>query len=164
MGLLSTSPGRILLGLTIILLLGFAVQGAPAQGRYMWVKCKPDARNANCKTEKGPWIDISSTQIPPTDELEQTEIDEPKGVTEESSGEGSGEPVIEIGSGEQWIQDHILSGRDVTEKEESSNDYEGSSSVDTNYEEIDYTGFTFPEKVQLGKETKMNLEEENLIL
>ncbi|XP_058242594.1 serglycin isoform X2 [Hemibagrus wyckioides] len=28
------------------------------KGRYMFVKCSPDSKNANCLTKKGPWIDL----------------------------------------------------------------------------------------------------------
>nr|XP_056706493.1 serglycin [Euleptes europaea] len=51
--------GRIFLALCIILFMGCTTQGVPVQmGRYMRVRCRPDALSSNCREEQGPRIVI----------------------------------------------------------------------------------------------------------
>ncbi|XP_013924887.1 PREDICTED: serglycin [Thamnophis sirtalis] len=95
--------GRIFVALGVILLLGCPGQGAPQKGRYMWVRCKPDANSANCIEEKGPSFVMTdeSATIPfeanPTREILQDQlISLPFSGDEEGSGN---EEDPETGSG-----------------------------------------------------------------
>nr|ACI69135.1 Serglycin precursor [Salmo salar]ADM16087.1 Serglycin precursor [Salmo salar] len=49
---------KICLTLAVIFFLADNGHGAPAKGRYMWVKCNPDTNNANCATQRGPLMDL----------------------------------------------------------------------------------------------------------
>uniref|UniRef100_A0A8C4RI90 Uncharacterized protein n=1 Tax=Erpetoichthys calabaricus TaxID=27687 RepID=A0A8C4RI90_ERPCA len=51
---------------------------APAKGRFMWVRCKPDSKDANCIEQKGPWIDLPKSGVnrilPPNADPEHVQI------------------------------------------------------------------------------------------
>ncbi|XP_026528508.1 serglycin [Notechis scutatus] len=92
--------GRIFVALGVILFLGCPGQGAPQKGRYISLRCKPDA---NCIEEKGPSFVMTdeNAKIPfeanPTREILQ---DQPSPLPFSGDEEGSGNEVDpETGSG-----------------------------------------------------------------
>ncbi|KAM3834314.1 serglycin [Vipera latastei] len=98
--------GRIFVALGIILFLGCPGQGAPQKGRYMWVRCKPDANSANCLEEKGPSFVMTEEkgkilfEENPTREILQ---DQPSTLPFSGDEEGSGnEADPETGSGFEY--------------------------------------------------------------
>ncbi|XP_026103126.1 serglycin-like [Carassius auratus] len=85
---------RITLALAIICLFVDSGLGAPLTGRYMFVKCNPDLKNANCVTQVGPLVPLSgkSSRLPPSaaKHIFPVSTEEATPETEEQSGEGSG--------------------------------------------------------------------------
>ncbi|KAJ8364981.1 hypothetical protein SKAU_G00138120 [Synaphobranchus kaupii] len=136
---------NISLTLALLTLLG-NTQGAPTKGRYMWVKCRPDSRNANCLTEKGPWIDLPKPNHLPSAANKITK-------DQSDDGSGTGQPFTETGSGDQWEKDGSDLG--VFQPEDVSTDLDVSP-------EHDYSDFVFPQKVNLP--FNQELQEESLIL
>ncbi|KAG9275593.1 serglycin [Astyanax mexicanus] len=148
---------RIAFVLLLVYLFEDNVLGAPAQGRYNWVTCKPDSKNANCIQKQGPLIDISgaSQRLPPsaTKDIVPVERDEdtPETETEEQSGESSGD--LDLAEKKQdWMDDGpVKMVRQVEDPflEEASG-------------EVDIENFVFPER----KEPKLSpedLKEDNMI-
>nr|ACI69472.1 Serglycin precursor [Salmo salar] len=95
---------KICLTLAVIFFLADSGHGAPAKGRYMWVKCNPDTNNANCATQRGPLMDLPG----PPDRLPSIAVkdivpEEAGSEPEEQSGEGSATGILftEQGSGDQ---------------------------------------------------------------
>ncbi|XP_036812147.1 serglycin [Oncorhynchus mykiss] len=134
---------KICLTLAVIFFLADNGHGAPAKGRYMWLKCSPDAKNANCETQRGPWMDLPG----PPDRLPSIAVkdivpEEAGSEPEEQSGEGSATGILltEQGSGDQL----------------------GSTDVDG----IDYPGFVFPPKMTMDQvlPPAQELKEDHLIL
>lgn len=110
------------------------------------MRCKPDSTNANCVTEKGPWIDLPEPNRLPFADNKMSE-------DQSDYGSRTGPAFIEIGSGEQWQKDGPELG--ITQPEEASAD--GSP-------EYDYSDFVFPEKVYRKENWNREFQEENLIL
>uniref|UniRef100_A0A674EMW5 Serglycin-like n=1 Tax=Salmo trutta TaxID=8032 RepID=A0A674EMW5_SALTR len=117
---------KICLTLAVIFFLADNGHGAPAKGRYMWVKCNPDTKNANCATQRGPLMDLPG----PPDRLPSIAVkdivpEEAGSEPEEQSGEGSATGILftEQGSGDQL----------------------GSTDVDG----IDYPGSVFPPNINM---------------
>uniref|UniRef100_A0A4W5RGZ7 Serglycin n=1 Tax=Hucho hucho TaxID=62062 RepID=A0A4W5RGZ7_9TELE len=102
--------------------------GAPAKGRYMWVKCRPDAKNPNCETQRGPWMDLPGPpdRLPPF-AVKDIVLEEDGSELEEQSGEGSDTRTLftEQGSGDQL----------------ASADVDG----------IDYSDFVYPQKMTMDQ-------------
>ncbi|KAJ8384159.1 hypothetical protein AAFF_G00208610 [Aldrovandia affinis] len=67
----------------LLSLLGSNTQGAPTKGRYMWVKCRPESKNANCVTEMA-------------NEIANYQSDD---------GSGNGQYFPKLDSGDQWEKD-----------------------------------------------------------
>lgn len=88
---------RIALVLLLIFVFEDNVLGAPTKGRYMWVKCNPNDKDANCVQQQGPWIDLkgASQRLPPSAIKDIVSVengeDAPETETEEQSGESSGD-------------------------------------------------------------------------
>ncbi|KAG5855026.1 serglycin-like [Anguilla rostrata] len=141
---------NISLTLVLLSLLGANTQGSPIKGRYMWLRCRPNSKNANCVTEKGPWIDLPEPNRLPSTADKKTK-------DQSDDGSGTGQPFSEIGSGDQWEKDGREQG--VFQPEEASTDLDGSS-------ELDYSDFVSPQKVYLKDNLPLDqdLQEENLIL
>ncbi|XP_041715021.1 serglycin [Coregonus clupeaformis] len=134
---------KIWLTLAVIFVLADNGHGAPAKGRYMWVKCRPEAKNANCETQRGPSMDLPG----PPDRLPSFAVkeivpEEAGSEPEEQSGEGSATGILftEQGSGDQL----------------ASADVDG----------IDYPGFVFPPKITMDQALPpaRELKEDHLIL
>ncbi|XP_063163609.1 serglycin [Candoia aspera] len=98
--------GRIFVALGIILFLGCPGQGVPQKGRYMWVRCKPDANSAGCVEEKGPsfvMTDGNANNLPKADPTRMTLQDHPSTVPSSRDEYGSGNEVDpETGSGFEY--------------------------------------------------------------
>ncbi|KAI1896993.1 hypothetical protein AGOR_G00100630 [Albula goreensis] len=109
---------NISVSLALLCLLGADTQGAPTKGRYMWVKCRPDGKNTNCVTEKGPVIKIPGRahRLPPSAANEIL-----KDQTEDGS--GAGQVFPDLGSGDLWVKDGRELG--VFQPEEGSADLDG---------------------------------------
>ncbi|XP_030627746.1 serglycin [Chanos chanos] len=153
--------------LAIICLLENHTLGAPTKGRYMWVKCKPEGKDPNCHTQKGPWMNLPGPQdrLPAsaTKTIVPVESSEVASEEVELSGDGSGGgsiiPVLpELGSGDQWMadtQDQVEYQAEVPVSahlgEESSGDF-------------DYSNYIFPEKVKANGPSTEELKEENMLL
>ncbi|KAJ8013707.1 hypothetical protein DPEC_G00032580 [Dallia pectoralis] len=95
---------KICLALAVIFFLTENGFGAPTKGRYMWVKCRPDSKNANCKTQKGPLVDLPGI----SDRLQNTAVNdivptETVSEPEEQSAEGSATELFfaDEGSGDR---------------------------------------------------------------
>ncbi|KAK3554018.1 hypothetical protein QTP70_019133 [Hemibagrus guttatus] len=117
------------------------------KGRYVFVKCRPDSKNANCITKKGPRIDlhgkphkISSRSI---NDIYPVESSEESYETEESGD----------GSGDFNFPDLSRKQRDSGAEEEIQTVMEGSA---------DYNNYISPslEKLRLSAE---DLREDNMI-
>ncbi|XP_041117471.1 serglycin-like [Polyodon spathula] len=172
--LLLKSNGRILLALGVILFLGYTVQAAPTKGRYMWVRCKPNAKNANCVEESGPWIDLpkSGAEVPSPnvdhDLMNKKPVEDEAVMTFEESGDDSGEfqdITIELGSGSQWNEDLLIAGR-TAGPEEGSADYTEDFLAKPEGADVDYSQFVFPGRVpvQQSNPRDLKLHEEGFIL
>lgn len=144
---------RITLALAIICLFahsGLVSTGAPTKGQYMWVKCKPDDKDANCITQKGPLVPLegNSPRLPSSaaKEIFPVTTEEATPEMEEQSGEGSGnsDTGIFLSDGPQQEINKI--------EEEGSTEASG---------DIDYSNYVFPEKVD--KLSEMDLKQENMI-
>ncbi|XP_033880693.2 serglycin-like isoform X1 [Acipenser ruthenus] len=169
------SNGRILLALGLILFLGYTVQAAPTKGRYMWVRCKPDAKNPNCVEESGPWIDLpkSGPEVPSPnadhDLMNKKPVEDESEMTFEESGDDSGkfqeDMAIELGSGSQWNED-LLRASSTAESEEGSADYTEDFPATPEGGSVDYSQFVFADKVpiQQSKTQDLKLHEEGFIL
>ncbi|KAF4105735.1 serglycin [Onychostoma macrolepis] len=150
----------IALALAIICLFGDRGLGAPAKGRYMWLKCKPDDKNANCLTQMGPSVPLSgqrSRLLPSAAKhIFPVSTEEATPDMEEQSGEGSGNsdafaPFISM---DQKMMRDTRSPEQQVDKneEEGSTDFSG---------DIDYSEYISPKKIDwLSKE---DLKEENII-
>nr|XP_015202546.1 PREDICTED: serglycin [Lepisosteus oculatus] len=162
MGLRFNPSGRIILILAFVFFLGFNAQGKPVRGRYMWVRCKPGEHNANCQTEKGPWIDLPDSRAKDGRTNSRAEKITELLPTEELSGDGSGAAPTEIGSGDQWLMDAGEANSGVITEEGSALDYEESSPN----MELDYSDFIFPRRVPVKHRHPQDLKprEENLFL
>ncbi|KAM9559823.1 uncharacterized protein ACWYII_015640 [Salvelinus alpinus] len=133
---------KICLTLAVIFFLADNGFGAPAKGRYMWVKCSPDAKNPNCETQRGPWMDLPG----PPDRLPPFAVKdivlEEDGSELEQSGEGSETGILftEQGSGDQL----------------ASADVDG----------IDYSDFVYPQKMTMDQALPpaWELKKDHLIL
>ncbi|XP_059373577.1 serglycin-like [Carassius carassius] len=118
---------RITLALAIICLFGDSGLGAPVTGRYMFVKCNPDLKNANCVTQVGPLVPLSgkSSRLPPSaaKHIFPVSTEEATPETEEQSGEGSGnsDTFSPFSSMDQRMM------RDAPEQEGNKNEEEGSA-------------------------------------
>ncbi|XP_067278086.1 serglycin [Pseudorasbora parva] len=127
---------RITLALAIICLFGQSGQGAPPKGRYMWVKCHPDDKNANCLTQKGPWIDLAGqrARLHPSAAKHIVSTEEVTPNVEEQSGEGSGNS----GSLDPWMADGPV--QEVYNNEEEASTWMESSG------DVDYSEYVTPRK------------------
>ncbi|XP_018952633.1 serglycin-like [Cyprinus carpio] len=150
---------RITLALAIICVFGDSGLGVPAKGRYMWVKCNPDQKNANCVTQMGPLVPLSgqSSRLPPSaaKHIFPVSTEEATPETEEQSGEGSGNsdtfaPYI--------IMDQQLM-RDGPEQVVNKNEEEGSTVESSG--DIDYSEYVSTEKKY--RLSEQDLKEENII-
>nr|XP_003223733.1 PREDICTED: serglycin [Anolis carolinensis] len=111
--MLAKHNGRIFIALCVILFTGCTVQGSPVQrGRYMRVRCRPNARFANCIEEQGPVFDISDGSanmiLPPKadPELMKEFQDHPEAFQLSGDEYGSGnEGDPEFGSGTEYDMD-----------------------------------------------------------
>ncbi|XP_078246961.1 serglycin [Pogona vitticeps] len=108
--------GRIFVALCVILFMGCIVQGAPAQrGRYMRVRCRPDARFANCIEEQGPSFAIPDGRtanmiLPPNADpsLMKNFQDLPDTFLLSGDDDGSGNDAeAEFGSGIEYEEDDL---------------------------------------------------------
>ena len=151
---------RITLALAIICLFVDSGLGAPLTGRYMFVKCNPDLKNANCVTQVGPLVPLSgkSSRLPPSaaKHIFPVSKEEATPEMEEQSGEGSGnsDPFAPFISMHQKLTRKIRS----PEQEVNKNEEEGSTEFSG---DIDYSEYITPQKVDwLSKE---DLKEENII-
>ncbi|CAM4726978.1 unnamed protein product [Leuciscus chuanchicus] len=149
---------RITLALAIICLFGESGQGAPAKGRYMWVKCNPDDKNANCVTQMGPRVPLSglSTRLPPFAAKHIVPVEEATPDSEEQSGEGSGNsdtlaPFLNMD--QQWM-------RDGPEQEVNKNEVEASTWMESSGD-IDYTDYGSPQKIDWL--SSQDLKEDDII-
>ncbi|NP_001290937.1 serglycin precursor [Esox lucius] len=100
---------KICLTLAVISTLTDNGLGAPTKGRYMWVNCRPDSKNANCQTQRGPLVELPG----PPDRLPSTAVKdivqkETVSELEEQSGEGSatGPFLADQGSGDVYGVDY----------------------------------------------------------
>ncbi|XP_077206668.1 serglycin [Paroedura picta] len=110
--------GRIFLALCMILLMGCTTQGVPVQtGRYMRVRCRPDALSLNCREEQGARIVIpegaAKMILPPKAEpVVMKKFQEHPGasaLSEDDYGSGN-EMELESGSGiDDNVDDIIVS-------------------------------------------------------
>ncbi|XP_016149632.1 serglycin-like [Sinocyclocheilus grahami] len=151
---------RITLALAIICLFGDRGLGAPSKGRYMWVKCKPEDKYANCVTQKGPLVPLSgqSSRLPPSaaKHIFPVSTEEATPEMEEQSGEGSGNsdafaPFISM-------DQKLMRDARSPEQEVNKNEEEGSTEFSG---DIDYSEYVAPQKIDwLSKE---DLKEENII-
>ncbi|XP_016103336.1 serglycin-like [Sinocyclocheilus grahami] len=150
---------RITLALAIICLFGDIGLGAPYKGRYMWVKCNPDHKNANCVTQMGPLVPLSgqSSRLPPSaaKHIFPVSTEEATPETEEQSGEGSGNsdtfaPFISM---DQQLM------RDGPEQELNKNEEEGSTVESSG--DIDYAKYVSTQKIDWL--SKQDLKEEDII-
>ncbi|RAM39519.1 hypothetical protein DOZ52_28840, partial [Enterobacter hormaechei] len=137
----------ITLALAIICLFGHSGLGAPSKGRFMWVKCKPDEKNANCVTKKGPWVPLSgqSTRLLPSaaKHIVPVSTEEATPETEEQSGEGSGNsdtfaPFLNM--------NQQLMG-DEPEQEVNKNEEEASTWMESSGD-ADYSDYASSEKIE----------------
>ncbi|NP_001165083.1 serglycin precursor [Danio rerio] len=151
----------ITLALAIICLSGHSGLGAPAastKGNYMWVECKPDGKNANCLTKKGPLIPLDGqrTRLPPSaaKDIVAVSAEEATPDTEDLSGDGSGDsdnfPVL-ASKKQPWR-------RDAPEQDIFKNEEEGSTTFSG---DIDYSEYVSTQKVNWLSEE--DLKEENII-
>ncbi|KAJ8250442.1 hypothetical protein COCON_G00223640 [Conger conger] len=97
---------KILIAFLVFNLLGQDAEGAPAKGRYVWVRCRPDDRHANCLKEWGPWMNLPG----PRDRLPPSAVqDIMKGSLDldlqSADGSGASGLFMEFGSGEQTSTD-----------------------------------------------------------
>ncbi|KAK9964546.1 hypothetical protein ABG768_005710 [Culter alburnus] len=138
----------ITLALAIICLFGQSGLGAPSKGRYMYVKCKPDDKNANCATHKGPLVPLlgQSARLPPSAarHIVPVSIEETTPETEEQSGEGSGnsdifDPFLSM---DQQLM------RDDPEQEVNKNEEEASTWIESSGAEVDYSDYVHPQKIE----------------
>ncbi|KAG1950939.1 serglycin [Pimephales promelas] len=150
---------RITLALAIICLFGDSGHGAPAKGRYMWLKCNPDDKNANCVTQKGPWVPLSgqSTRLPPSAAKHIVPVEEVTPETEEQSGEGSGNsdtlaPFLNM--------DRQLMA-DGPEQELNNNEVEASTWMESSGD-IDYANYVSPQKIDWL--SSQDLKEDNIMV
>ncbi|KAJ6632771.1 hypothetical protein lerEdw1_014612 [Lerista edwardsae] len=103
--------GRIFVALCVILFMGCTVQGRPVQrGRYMRVRCRPDARSSNC-VNQGPLFVIPNggdSMAPPMDDpmLVKKFQDHPDTYAVSGDEDGSGNEIEqEFGSGTEYDLD-----------------------------------------------------------
>ncbi|XP_012672431.1 serglycin [Clupea harengus] len=139
--------------LAVLCFIGETVLGAPTKGRYVWLRCRPDVKNANCVQEKGPMINLDKYPDAPK-RLPQSAVQEvlPKDTglePEEQSGDnaGAGKHIpafADRGSGDQLVMDSPM--QDVPE---GSGMEEGSA-------DFDYTNIVYPEKVPYWEEYENN--------
>ncbi|XP_066535484.1 serglycin [Hoplias malabaricus] len=148
---------RIALALVLVCLLEDNVLGKPTQGRYMWLKCKPNGLNSNCIENKGPLMNLPgpSQRLPPgaTKNIVPVESgeDTQETETEEQSGESSGDMDLFNNSPDNndWMNDAPLQMVDPIIEEQGSG-------------EDDYTNFVFPEGVE-KKLPEEDLREDNVM-
>ncbi|XP_066478306.1 serglycin [Tiliqua scincoides] len=108
--------GRIFMALCVILFMGCTVQGHPVQrGRYMRVRCIPNAHSSDCVEEKGPLFVIpngGASMVPPINDplLMKKFQDHPGSFTLSGDEDGSGNEIEpESGSGtESELDDRKL--------------------------------------------------------
>ncbi|KAK7140138.1 hypothetical protein R3I94_012672 [Phoxinus phoxinus] len=149
---------RITLALAIICLFGDSGQGAPPKGRYMWLKCNPDDKNANCVTQKGPLVPLSglSARLPPSAAKHIVPVEEATPEIEEQSGEGSGNAdtlAPFLNKDQQWVGDD-------PEQEVNKNEVEASTWMESSGD-IDYADYVTPQKIHWL--SSQDLKEDNII-
>lgn len=139
--------------LAVLCFIGESALGAPSKARYMWLRCRPDGKNANCVKEKGPIINLDkypdAPKALPSSAVKNLLPKETGQDPEEQSGDNAGTekhiPAFPVrGSGDQLIMDTPLLG-----KEESSGMAEGSG-------EFDYSDVFYPERVPYWEEYEKN--------
>ncbi|XP_028651803.1 serglycin [Erpetoichthys calabaricus] len=160
------------LSFLFLVFLEHAAQGAPAKGRFMWVRCKPDSKDANCIEQKGPWIDLPKSGVnrilPPNADPEQMMRMVNNFNEEDLSGDFSGDVQIE-GKPEPDSKSKVDVAR-LTKKEEEVEEEEGSALDSTSppdEAEVDYSLYSYPVRVpanQQGITQDLKLQEEGFIL
>ncbi|XP_039593572.1 serglycin [Polypterus senegalus] len=150
------------LSFLFLVFLEHAAQGAPAKGRFMWVRCRPDSKNANCIEQKGPWIDLPKSgvnRILPSS-AEQVRVDN---INEEDlSGDFSGDFQAE-GKPEPDSKAKV----DVAQLTLKEGEEEEGSALDStsppDEAEVDYSLYSYPVRVP-AKQQDLKLQEEGFIL
>lgn len=125
--------------LAVLCVIGETVLGAPTKGRYMWVKCRPDAKNANCVQEKGPIINLDKYPDAPkrlpasaAQEILPKETGlEPDEQSGDNAEAGKHIPAFaDRGSGDLLVMDSPVHADTMQRQEESSGMEEGSAYID----------------------------------
>ncbi|XP_073691214.1 serglycin [Garra rufa] len=144
---------KITLALAVICLFGDSGLGAPTEGRYMYVKCNPDDKNANCVTHKGPLVPLEgkSSRLPASavKDIFPVTTEEAVPEMEEQSGSGDSDTFAPFINTDELM-------RDAPEKEADKDEEEGST-----VEEIDYSENVSRQKIDWLSEK--DLKEENII-
>ncbi|XP_036430335.1 serglycin [Colossoma macropomum] len=133
---------RIALALLLVYLFEDSVLGAPTTGRFNWLNCKPDGKDANCVHKQGPLLK-QPKDIVPVDSSEDT----PETETEEQSGESSGDlDPFDTVVRKDWMDDSPVQ---AMAQDEASG-------------EIDYSNYVSPEQVE-PKLSEEDLRKDNMI-
>ncbi|KAG5831236.1 serglycin [Anguilla rostrata] len=128
---------KILVAFLVFCWLGQDALGAPAKGRYMWVRCRPDGRNANCVKEWGPWLSLPGPRerLPPSavQDIMKASLD-----LDLQSTDGSGESglFVESSLGDQLATDlgsGDLSSTDWGSGDQSSTDWGSGDQLSTDW-------------------------------
>ncbi|XP_062375458.1 serglycin [Sardina pilchardus] len=140
--------------LAVFCFIGESVLGAPTKARYMWLKCRPDSKNANCLEEKGPMINLDkypdTPKRLPSSAVQELLPNETGLEPDEQSGDNAeaGKHIpdfLDRGSGDQLLMDSPMQ-----RQEESSGMEEGSA-------DYDYSNVVYPDKVPYWEDYENNM-------